>query len=266
MQSPIYHRPLQKPRLDAHFDKSGKDLILEELLRGPYELGISFELWNKLADRYLRYPNLYTPSIAQASNEGQFGISEDEIMVWLAFYWALAVTSWRFESIFTQECFNARFPTYTRYEPLQEVPRFGIRYEVPTPLGDDLGEYFCFTPTLPNPDRYLDNPYTAEDFRVNHSLWNPITLRGCQGISTRLVSKSLSGVHQVQYIAEYAAACEACQTLNPEPVPQPFFARSLPCSQYDRVAEMMILDHRAAIARAHEMARGHNFARLNHLQ
>jgi len=93
-------------------------LPLEVLLFGPLQLGISFEFWSQLADKYLDDSNAHTPSIMEAKAKGLFGVDEEEIHRCFRFYFDLILATWRFERTFTVEYFEAGYLAYTVRQPL----------------------------------------------------------------------------------------------------------------------------------------------------
>ena len=191
-------------------DEDNKVLPLEDLLLGPTLLKISYEYWEHLARQYLRNPNLHTPSIAHAIAAKLFGVSESEIIECFAFYWRVVLATWKFENEFAKTCFEANFPSYNTFEQLKNSPHLPIRYYPPSALCD--GNFYRFGSTNIDNYQFVHNPYTEPaNFRTWHSGVSHLTLDCCAGIPTQLVPSTLGEKHQLQYIADYSAACEPCQ-------------------------------------------------------
>lgn len=194
-------------------------LVPEELLEGPHTLGVSFEFWENLVLRYFKDPNRHDLVLQKAIDFGPGGLSLEEFTKREIIYLSLTSVLKREEIRFFEECERSGFDPYSErnWGDSQAYPyrRFGYPdYR----LVNDRTELYKFANGLTC--REVNAEIGQSDcayhepklFRHNHRISEALTLDCCRGITTRRLGAHLDTSFHLSWIAEYAAACELCQT------------------------------------------------------
>lgn len=195
---------LEKPRVLV-------ELPIEDLLKGPRGLGVSYEFWEDLVTRYLRDPNYFDPRIREGILKGENGVSLEVFTKCESFYHTLTCILREEEAKFLRECITQGFESWVPLVPRHFLLR---RRFTDVSLVSHNRDKFRFG-DIRGWDAAADFDtgvfHQPQQFKSKHDPKERLTLACCQGITTRLIGKRLGGEHHLQYIEEYSAACEYCQ-------------------------------------------------------
>jgi hypothetical protein len=180
-------------------------------------LGISFEFWENLVLRYLKDPNFHDKKIWASIVDGPGGLTLAEFTQREIVYLTLTSILKREEIRFHQASLSSNFGPFAEQNwdidhpyPFRRFtdPLWILRNEdtvhyifdvindkeVYAPVGQS--DYIFHEPTL---------------FRHHYEYREPLSLEHCRGISTRHLHYQVEAVFHLQWIAEYADACDKCQ-------------------------------------------------------
>ena len=181
-------------------------------------MGISFEFWENLVLRYLKDPNFHDEEIFDAIANGAGGLDFADFSEKKGFYLSLTAALKKEEWVFYEQSLYAGFLPYNENEDISAIIYPVRRFCNPTYRFVNNHTDFMVFDEIWDPELRAaigESDCTFHEpkvFRACHSADDTLSIDSCRGITTRRVPAQVHLKHHLKWIAEYANACENCQS------------------------------------------------------